>query len=180
MILDSNIGTSQFASNLSSPSHVYYDNSIVKGSLNNWYNSTIANNQNYENKIADGRYFCDASNINETANFECVPDANNIGLLDNSQKVGLITNDEVTRAGGFLSSGNTSYYLYKNYEWWISPGEFNGHAHRRVVAGDGSIGGKFVIESHYLRPVINLRSDVICRTESTINPGTNTNPYIID
>ena len=88
--------------------------------------------------------------------------------------VGLITADEVAMAGGVFSSGNTSYYLYTNQNYWSgSPDAFNGTLDRAFIVGsDGFLIGLAVTTSLDTRPVVSLSSDA-----NLIGDGTWNNVY---
>ena len=92
-------------------------------------------------------------------------------------KVGAITADEVTFAGG-KNENNTSYYLYNGqYYWTMSPFYWEGnYSGVFYVAESGYLGSTYVnAYRNGLRPVINLRSDI---TFSSGN-GTKSNPYVV-
>ena len=85
--------------------------------------------------------------------------------------VGLITADEVAMAGGVFSSGNTSYYLYTNQNYWSgSPDAFNGTLDRAFIVGsDGFLIGLAVTTSLDTRPVISLSSKAKLSGDGTWN-----------
>ena len=85
--------------------------------------------------------------------------------------VGLITADEVAMAGGVFSSGNTSYYLYTNQNYWSgSPDAFNGTLDRAFIVGsDGFLIGLAVTTSLDTRPVISLSSKAKLTGDGTWN-----------
>ena len=85
--------------------------------------------------------------------------------------VGLITADEVAMAGGVFSSGNTSYYLYTNQNYWSgSPDAFNGTLDRVFIVGsDGFLIGLAVTTSLDTRPVISLSSKAKLTGDGTWN-----------
>ena len=76
--------------------------------------------------------------------------------------VGLITADEVAKAGGKFGTGNSSYYLYTNqYYWSGSPSDIDssGYADEFIVYSSGSIGINYVVDYGIgARPVVSLSS----------------------
>mgnify|MGYP000911975040 CR=1 FL=1 len=88
--------------------------------------------------------------------------------------VGLLSTDEIVLAGGW-STHNSGYYLYSGQVWWASsPGNFDGSiAFVRNVGSDGDANyGDGVSLDDGVRPVFNLKSDVL-----TYGDGTMNNPY---
>jgi len=76
--------------------------------------------------------------------------------------VGLITADEVAKAGGKFGTGNSTYYLYTNqYYWSGSPSDIDssGYADEFIVYSSGSIGINYVVDYGIgARPVVSLSS----------------------
>ena len=93
--------------------------------------------------------------------------------------VGLITIDEVAYAGGVYGSANQNYYLYTGASYRImSPSVFstsNVLATVFIVYTDGGLTGARTSYSYGIRPVINLKSDVLYVDGN----GTEADPYII-
>ena len=203
LILDDSIDTNgyKFNSSRNQFENMYYSNSdVAKPTLDSWYNTNIKD-KGFESNIAVGNYFCEQSKVkgaatypagnatitihtDYTPTYNCETDGNGKGLLD--YKIGLITYDEVIRAGGFFTelTSNPQYYLYKgsdhnnNYDWWtMSLAGFydydNAGALDWYVKSIGSIYdfGR-VTESYRLRPVINLKAE----TTATRSNG----HYIVD
>ena len=76
------------------------------------------------------------------------------------------------------SSGNGSYYLYNNANYWtISPHRFTstGYAYTFRVHSGGNLGYTNVNDTSGVRPVINIASDVTIRSGN----GTSSTPYEI-
>ena len=90
--------------------------------------------------------------------------------------VGLITADEVWYAGGYRSN-NDSYYLYTNQEYWtMSPsGFYYGYANVFSVNSNGGFSNDSVSSVIGVRPVINLKADVILT-----GTGTSTDPFLVN
>lgn len=97
-------------------------------------------------------------------------------------KVGAITADEVSFAGGLFGSGGTSinksYYLYAGTNYWTMSPYFRSIANSTVwvfsITNAGLLYKDAVGASKGIRPVINLRSDIQFKagTDGTLN-----NPY---
>ncbi len=88
--------------------------------------------------------------------------------------VGLLSTDEIVLAGGWAEE-NSGYYLYSGQDWWASsPGYFKGdRAYVRYVYSNGGADGfDYVINYFWVRPVFNLKSEVL-----TYGDGTMNNPY---
>ena len=102
-------------------------------------------------------------------------DAKGNGLL--SYPTALITADEVALAGGKYNTKNENYYLRSNVNYWtMTPSRFySTYASAQVVnvGGLGAITDRYVITPYYVRPVINLRSDVLISS----GDGTAENPF---
>lgn len=161
-------------------------NPNARYTLENWYDAIIGSNEEYSSKIATGNYFCEAAKVvystsqknssatnfmkvfsDYTATFKCEEDGNgNRYVLDSNEegvKIGLITYDEVVHAGGYPSKANNTFYLYKDYQWWtMSPAGLSSNiANTWRVHNNGGLGNPSVATAVRLRPVINLRSDVV-------------------
>jgi len=129
---------------------------------------------------------------NKTPQFACPNADNDLFTTSTSTKgnkaltypIGLIIADEVAYAGG-KAYGNSSYYLNTDSSYWtMSPRNFyDTYAYGWSVIYRGSLGRLDVEHSaNYLlgiRPVINLKADVIATLNGTGKAGTSTNPYII-
>ena len=95
--------------------------------------------------------------------------------------VGLITIDEVVLAGGKYNKTNDKYYLYNgqtNY-WTMSPATLyvpSIGSHIFFVSNNGNISYTSLKFSMGVRPVINLKSDVLYKGGS----GIESDPYIIN
>ena len=103
------------------------------------------------------------------------------GEID-TNKVGMLTFDEIVYAGGGKNS-NSYYYLYNNattnYWWALSPDRFisgNGSDLSFIVAAGGGIDGSFVFFSDSgLRVAVSLKSSVVFKD----GDGTLEKPYIL-
>ncbi len=84
--------------------------------------------------------------------------------------VGLLSTDEIVLAGGW-DAKNSGYYLYSGQYWWASsPGYFNGDAAIvRYVNSNGNANiNSHVHNSYGVRPVINLKADVLLQGSGTV------------
>ena len=92
--------------------------------------------------------------------------------------VGLITADEVAKAGGKFGTGNSTYYLYTNqYYWSGSPSDIDssGYADEFIVYSSGSIGINYVVDYGIgARPVVSLSSKA-----KLSGNGTYSKPYTV-
>ena len=173
--------------------------STIKGVLDSWY-ATNFTSQGYDKKIVSTPGFCNDRNMASGYNWSVYPSgfiyyaayerllANKIPILECSDsldlyttKIGLITVDEVSMAGGVWEISNTNYYLYTRQNYWtMSPYYFNSLSNRAAVFGVLTTGqlydGNGVDNSFPgVRPVINLSADVTISS----GDGTMDNPYVI-
>ena len=213
---DRHIGTSAFNTNNNDNAYVGYmygtpgsttyeathanvNNSAVKTTLDNWYESNLSNYSNYiDTEVGfwgdrtpysgsgTGRSATNYAAYNRVVNnkqptFECSNSSDLYTTSGSSQgnkalqyPIGLITADEVWYAGGVFGTNNTSYYLYTNSAYWImSPYSFSGsRAFVFRVNSDGYLNNSNMNLAQGVRPVINLRGDL-----SVTGTGTSTDPY---
>ena len=139
--------------------------STIKGVLDTWYTTNITN-QGLDDKVVGSPGFCNDRNTASGSNWvssgtifyyaaygrlvsaktptlEC-SNTNDIYTT----KVGLITADEVSMAGGVYGKNNRSYYLYTGqFYWTMSPYFFDGNGYANVFyvystgrLGDGDVG----------------------------------------
>ncbi len=94
--------------------------------------------------------------------------------------VGLLTADEIVMAGasGTSQIANQTYYLYSGDSYWsMSPyGFLTGYAYDFWVSASGQKGGKNVLNTGGLRPVISLKSGTEFESGGD---GTGLNPYVV-
>jgi len=159
-----------------------------------WYNDNIGNDTTYSNKVANGK-FCNDRNVrtgqtwratgsdfqyasqrlydNTTPTLSC--DEKDVYTL----KVGLITADEVSYAGGVWATNNSIYYLYNGQNYWtMTPQNWSSYYNSTsmfIVSTNGGLDSAHVNNDRGLRPVINLRSDI---TFSSGN-GFQDTPFIV-
>ena len=192
------IGTSEFNSSYNrsyyvgivydeSSQHGYGQNSTVMNTLNNWYNSNLAN---YETEYIDtGAGFCSDRNLqsgswsatgNHTyAAYRRLINSNNPNLQcsdvdilsqDNGRlpnPIGLITGDE------YVLAGRANSYLNVEIQYWtMTPSEYSSEAYVFNVTSTGNLGSDaedWVFFTNDVRPVINLRSDVQITGSGTVS-----------
>ena len=122
---------------------------------------------------------------NNTPSFKCTNNSD-LFTVSSSNKgnkalqypIGLISMDEVWYAGGY-SANNSSYYLYTGQNYWtMSPYFFSasgGASVFRVISSGNLDGNYYVYGSFGVRPVINLKADIIISS----GDGTVSSPYTI-
>ena len=123
---------------------------------------------------------------NRTATLKCSNDirdkfstASTYGNAKLTYPIALITSDEVTLAGGKYNTKNEKYYLYTGgYYWTMSPTRYysaNLHSDLAAVYLNGGVSVVWATSSLGLRPVINIRSDVLIAN----GDGTIDSPYTL-
>ena len=168
--------------------------STIKGVLDSWYQTNIEE-KGYDNQVVSTPGFCNDRNM-ASGNVWSERPSSNIyyaayeRILANHQptlkcnntidlytiKVGLITADEVSMAGG-TTINNSDYYLYigQNY-WTMSPYYYGNNANVFVVYSDGHSNANYVSWSGLgVRPVINLKANV-----TVTGIGTMDDPYVVE
>ena len=163
--------------------------SNLKTQNETWYNNNLAS---YASKIADGKY-CNDRELQSGSTWvisgrtfyyagykrlytDYAPTLSCVSGDVYTLKVGLITADEVEFAGG-NHANNIYYYLYNGKIYWtMSPNHWDTYsANVFFVNPDGLLGSGYVDSTYGLRPVINLRADIIFSS----GDGTLNNPYIV-
>ena len=103
------------------------------------------------------------------------------GEID-TNKVGLLTQDEISFAGAYQSNSNSTYYLNKNAtsDWWwaLSPGYFivdGSRVYSFDVIGIGYWSDYDILNNNPLRAAVTLSSS----TEISGGDGTVNNAYIV-
>ncbi len=180
-------------------------NSAIKTKLEEWYKEHLTE---YDSYIADTGFCNDRSlstgtgigrvdthygpgarlyyNSTKAPQFACPNTKQNLFTVSNekgnkksTQKVGLITADEVAYAGGIYGVANSSYYLYTGVNYWtMSSFSFSSAgsvASDWYVHSTGTLYGANVLSVFGVRPVINLASNA----EVTSGDGTKVLPYKI-
>ena len=134
----------------------------------------ISNGENFE-YTAGNKYY-----VTKTPSYICET-TGKTGEID-TNKVGMLTFDEIVYAGGGKNS-NSYYYLYNNattnYWWSLSPNFFSGDRgsdYSFIVRDGGRIGNVDVDNSNYrLRVAVSLKSSVVFKD----GDGTLEKPYIL-
>lgn len=212
---DRQIGTSAFNTNIDDNAYVGYmygtpgsttyeathanvNDSSIKTTLDNWYESNLSNYSDYIDTEAGfwgdrtpysgsgtGTSRTNYAAYNRVVNnkqptFECSNSSDLYTTSGSSQgnkaltyPIGLITADEVVYAGGVYGTYNESYYLWTDsYYWTMSPYNYGSRAFVFRVYSDGDLSSTNVYSSYGVRPVINLRGDLF-----VTGTGTSTDPY---
>ena len=132
----------------------------------------ISNGENFE-YTAGNKYY-----VTKTPSYICET-TGKTGEID-TNKVGMLTFDEIVYAGGGKNS-NSNYYLYNNattnYWWALSP-DFSdsGYAYSFFVSDAGGLNNDFVYDSlNGLRVAVSLKSSVVFKD----GDGTLEKPYIL-
>lgn len=160
-----------------------FEESNISKALTTYYETNL---MDYDNIIANSK-FCIENEKNEANVYNSytrlvtnkIPTFNCLGK-SYSNKIGLITPDEVIYAGGSLNLDNTNYYLYNskidNYWWTIDIARItNNDFYPFAVSKEGRLVHSITgIATRGLRPVININKKVMVTGD-----GTETNPYVI-
>lgn len=122
---------------------------------------------------------------NKTPNLICPRDEDKFTVSSRkgngklTYSVGLITIDEASMAGGKHANMNSLFYLYTGQTYWtMSPSDFNAssaHAYVWNTSSTGILGTSWSTTAHGVRPVVNLKSDILI----TEGNGTMIAPYQI-
>lgn len=166
-------------------------NANVNDQLLNWYNNTIVN-QGLDKYVMSSD-FCNETN-NSVRDFQtyfsaydrltttgtpiktCPQNTTDFGGVY-TQKVGLLTADEIVMAGGSFTKPNYNYYLYNGEGYFtMTPATFtNNVASVFSVNNDGSLSTQTTNTVFGIRPVINILSTVTVSGSGSIE-----DPYTID
>ena len=175
------------------------NDSTIKTYIDNWYKNNVLGTEN-EQYLADN-IFCNDRSIssgngygkNDT-NYRSILH-NNVTLKCSQQNdaftvsnitygngvltypIGLITEDEVILAGGYLYN-NSGYYLYTGSKYWTSsPRDFIYSNVSELAVGDSGYANGYdhVNFSNGVRPVLNLSPEVLNKGDGTMN-----DPYHIE
>ena len=122
--------------------------------------------------------------------FACPNPDNDLFTLKGSNKgnealdnpIGLITADEASYAGATYTTYNYKHYLYTGtHVWTMTPTDFSaGWARVCRISSEGYVFGQTVFNPNEIvqvRPVINLRSDVVITSDT--QKGTSGNYYVV-
>lgn len=198
LILESPAMITKYSNNVKYPDYtgIKYDTGfeVVNNEINNlleeWYRNNI--NEESDSIIVESNFCNDSSSHTSggktyfggydrirngsSPTVNCPSTKNDFGGVY-TQKIGLITADEVALAGGVGNSNNYNYYLYNGTSFFTaSPGEYYGNtAYMIIVNSDGNIVEDRTDSEQGIRPVINIYGNV-----TFTGSGTKENPYIID
>ncbi len=202
------IGTSKFNPTYTEKQHVGYmfgddanpyqnnNDSDIKKYIDNWYKTNIKD-KGFESSLDKASIYCgdrteypDSSTINygydkvdndKGPTLKCpINDSYSVeaGNRKLTYPVSLLSVDDVMLAGVYKWNGNSNYYLYTNYWYWLlSPSTWYSLAYAGVlrVYSDGSLGNGYVEGTHGVRPAITIASIVPLIS----GDGSQNNPYVI-
>ena len=168
--------------------------STIKQAIENWYagttlkdNALISQDQIFCNdrsasSVGASYYYSayERLNSNKKPILTCPEESDkftskggSIGNKTLEYPVGLITADEVAMAGGKWATGNSSYYLYTNQNYWLgSPSYFSSgmYADEFYVNSSGYLYYNSGVNSSYgVRPVVSLSSKAKLLGSGTYN-----------
>ena len=166
-------------------------NNNVSDYLEQWYKSNITD-KNLDKYVVASSFCNDSSNFvnsyhtyfngytrlitDKRPSLVCPTTNADFGGLY-KQKIGLLSADEVSIAGGVYGVNNYNYYLYNGETFFTMTGAdyFNYIANLFIVTNTGAISTAPTTNLHGIRPVINIASTVTVSGAGTID-----NPYTID
>ena len=146
---------------------------------------SVANNSEY--KLGKHMFYSSYTRLHasakKTATLKCSNDIRDqfsitlsYGNIKLEYPIALIMVDEVALAGGKTNTKNENYYLHTNNSFWtMTPSYFNAAVYANVwlVTQTGNMTFNSVTFVGGIRPVINIRSDVLISS----GDGTAENPY---
>ena len=159
--------------------------------LDSWYKNQIINT-GLDKYVVTSKYCNDASFTKENlfyrfGSYTRVVTDNSPSLIcpENTsgfggiyeRKIGLLTTDEVSMAGGVYNTNNQNYYLYNGETYFtMSPShKDNSKMNIFIVNNNGAIASSPTNSTAGVRPVITINGQVTINGNGTIN-----NPYTID
>ena len=164
-----------------------FSKSPIMIALNNWYNENLSSFDKY---LINTKYCIDASIANTEENttyylgearlkIDYNPTLNCLGTTY-TERIGLLSADEVAFAGASVNTENTSFYLYvpdKVTSWWTTTPSKKEQEH--ITYYEVSPAGKLQTENNgsvalSLKPVINL-----IKKTYVSGSGTEEDPYLI-
>ncbi len=173
------------------------DSSTIKEYLDNWYDENMTNYNKifaytrYCNDTTTGhinssgylyygaydRLDVDNNGANPQPTYIC-PNTDKLYGGEYDLKIGLLSADEVSFAGGKYNSINQNYYLFGKSGWRFlgSPNYFTGsNSSEFSINGYGGLGINNIKNENSVIPVLNLRAD----TPFIQGDGTKNSPYIV-
>ena len=184
--------------------HANTNDAKIKNTIDNWYNTYLSKYSNYladagfcndrslSSGVGHSSSVTDYGVVNRIngqprqPQFAC-PQTQDLFTTASSNKgnkaltnpVGLLTLDEAMYAGTLSSSqtGDSKNYLKTGYYYWLmTPASYNGsQANVYYIANNGTFMISKVNNVHAVRPVINLKSDVLILGGN----GKANDPYIV-
>ena len=177
--------------------HGLQQSSTIKGVLDTWYTNNIANKE-FGNYVDGNAGFCGdrrtssgsgtgtsstnyqpyARISNSSPSLTCQTEdiyttsGSGTGNKALTQPIGLISADEAMFVGiPNWNSSNSNSYLYTGQNYWtISPYWFNDEsALVFVLYSNGSLDGGYVYIPTGIRPVINLKSDILLTGSGSVD-----------
>ena len=180
-----------FNSNYKDYIYMYYSNSEIKSTLENWYQTNIGSKTNLASKVVNGGYYCEQAKVkyNDSATggnsimttytsynptFNCSTDGNEKGIVNAS--IGLLTYEEVLYAGGYYKQTNNTYYLYNGSitSWLMSPSS-GYYSFSWLISTAGNIENAIASANRGLRPVLVLNADI-----HASGTGTSSDPFVVE
>ena len=181
--------------------HENKTNSTIKNTLDAWYIQRLSNYSHLfatnagfcsDRGVYSGTGYGDTETYYQAYNrvyltyspqFKCPNESHDLFTLTTSttgnkklvNPIGLLTADEVIYAGGSTQTHDNTYYLLHNTTWWtMTPnGTRDEESRMYVVLASGSLSAGRVYNNYAIRPVINLKNDVLWAQGN----GTSINPY---
>lgn len=162
-------------------------NASILSNLNNWYDTNLGL---YSNYLTTGNYCSDNNFINIGANINYSNVYQRIFVNNQptfkctsyitTNKIGLLSADEIALAGAYRNNENKKYYLYNaniDYDVWTSSsvGVTNTNELSIItLSANGSLGSSLVNNTLKVRPVVNISLSANVRGEGTI-----ASPYVL-
>jgi len=138
----------------------------IASELEKWYQENIKD-KNFDKYVTVGKYCTNTIETITTPTFKC-----NNSIKTN--KIGLITADELV-AGGFTEQKpNTNAYAYKGTSYWLQNRASDGTIY--TLTSDGLIKAQDETEPNNLAPVINIDSKYV---DMITGDGSKEKPYTI-
>ncbi len=209
IILDASAGNSTYQNTNEPNPHTIdaatsllaWQNSNVYSALHTWYNNNLSA---YDDYIATSNYVFDtsyeqrmATSTNDLVYYygsyirvgidgqEYIPSFDGTDENTIQDKIGLITADEISYAGGAWNQNNTRFFLYNGNirvnTWTMSPSFYDNITNNRAgmifMGRNGNLydwpdNGNTLTSSFGYRPVISLKADV-----QVTGNGTQYNPF---
>ena len=179
---------SSYNDNNYAESNLAYEDSKMEEYLNTWYQDNLLD---YDNYIVSYNYCNDTSSTSfysrtdfgsstrvfndNIPSIECPSSNKEYGGLY-SGKIGLLSLDEVSIAGGSKNIVNTSFYLYNGESYYtMSPTKYYYGAYMGIMDSTGKLGEVMVTNERSVLPVININGSL-----NLAGSGTLEDPYVLD